>query len=522
MAVMSHELRTPIAAMLGLMELLKTRLKNSDNQLLLTNTISSAERLKLHVSDILDFSKIEAQQLQLNISQYNLADELGALLRGFEANAQLKKIKFEVIWSPNPFLIANLDSLRFNQVLTNILSNAIKFTEQGQIIVSIETTHDCLIINVEDTGCGMTQSQIDSIFVPYVQADNTITCRFGGTGLGMSIVANLIELMHGNIEVKSQFGCGTQVKVSLPISIEVCSEFKDRVLAITPRSPYLLWAQVLGIKIKGEQYWVEKNSQNIYPDLLFNQLRKLNSLHVNNPQTQTQLHLLQGHILVADDDPINRLLLKKQLSQLGIRSTLVCDGKQAFDKLAKNPELFDMLITDCYMPNLDGFALARKVKKELPTFDGAIICSTAEDSRFITRQAQQAGMNKVLYKPYSLETLRKTLIHYLTVQAVTEPTSTWLEDYEPNEREEMASVVADSLMQDIILLNQPECDIKALAHRIKGTAGALQLTELAELAQIVENQNSPHQLILDKNNLINTMHKVIGQAKQWLNNNLID
>ncbi|MFA0911835.1 HAMP domain-containing histidine kinase, partial [Vibrio cholerae] len=130
----SHELRTPIAAMLGLMEILASRLKSSESQLLLTNAISSAERLKLHVNDILDFSKIEAQQLQLDIGLYNLADELGPLLRGFETSAQLKEIEFDVIWSPNSLLLAHFDALRFNQIVTNLLSNAIKFTDQGRVV----------------------------------------------------------------------------------------------------------------------------------------------------------------------------------------------------------------------------------------------------------------------------------------------------------------------------------------------------------------------------------------------------
>lgn len=100
----------------------------------MTNAISSAERLKLHVNDIL-ISKIEAQQLQLDIGLYNLADELGPLLRGFEASAQLKEIEFDVIWSPNSLLLANFDALRFNQIVTNLLSNAIKFTDQGRVVL---------------------------------------------------------------------------------------------------------------------------------------------------------------------------------------------------------------------------------------------------------------------------------------------------------------------------------------------------------------------------------------------------
>lgn len=515
LAVVSHELRTPIAAMLGLMEILASRLKSSESQLLLTNAISSAERLKLHVNDILDFSKIEAQQLQLDIGLYNLADELGPLLRGFEASAQLKEIEFDVIWSPNSLLLANFDALRFNQIVTNLLSNAIKFTDQGRVVFKIDVAPEMLTIVVEDTGCGMTQTQIDSLFVPFVQADSTITRRFGGTGLGMSIVANLIELMNGKIEVKSEFEQGTQIKVSLPFVTQTCDEFRGQVVAMSYRSPYMLWAKALGMRVEENEEWVEQNGHNIYPDLLLNRLRDVSNM------TQAQAEpahsrLLQGHVLVADDDPINRLLIKKQLSELGLSATLVSDGLQAFEKLSQHPEQYDLLITDCHMPHLDGFALTRKVKQEISLFKGAVVGCTAEDSRLAAEQALQAGMDKVIYKPYTLANLRKVLSRYLTTQWVALPEQSWLDAYQEEEREEMALVVAESLAQDIALLNQPNCDVKALAHRIKGAASSLQLQRLADLAKTVEKQNDPHQLVADKQQLINAMHEVVEQAQQWL------
>ncbi|WP_162811364.1 ATP-binding protein [Vibrio cholerae] len=515
LAVVSHELRTPIAAMLGLMEILASRLKSSESQLLLTNALSSAERLKLHVNDILDFSKIEAQQLQLDIGLYNLADELGPLLRGFEASAKLKEIEFDVIWSPNSLLLANFDALRFNQIVTNLLSNAIKFTEQGRVVVKVDVTPEQLNLVVEDSGCGMTQQQIDSIFVPFVQADSTITRRFGGTGLGMSIVANLIELMNGKIEVKSEFEQGTQIKVNLPLVTQTCDEFRGQVVATSYRSPYMLWAKALGMRVEENEEWVEQSGHNIYPDLLLNRLREVSNL------TQAQAEpahsrLLQGHVLVADDDAINRLLIKKQLSELGLSATLVSDGLQAFEKLSQHPEQYDLLITDCHMPHLDGFALTRKVKQEISLFKGAVVGCTAEDSRLAAEQALQAGMDKVIYKPYTLANLRKVLSRYLTTQWVALPEQSWLDAYQEEEREEMALVVAESLAQDIALLNQPDCDVKALAHRIKGAAGSLQLQRLADLAKTVEKQNDPQQLVADKQQLINAMHEVVEQAQQWL------
>ncbi|KQB00268.1 histidine kinase [Vibrio metoecus] len=516
LAVVSHELRTPIAAMLGLMEILASRLKSSENQLLLTNAISSAERLKLHVNDILDFSKIEAEQLKLDIATYNLADELGPLLRGFEARAQLNQVEFDVIWLPNPLLVVDFDALRFNQIVTNLLSNAIKFTEQGRVVVKVDVTPEQLNLVVEDSGCGMTQQQIDSIFVPFVQADSTITRRFGGTGLGMSIVANLIELMQGRIDITSQFGQGTQVSVSIPVATQPCHEFQDQVLALSYRSPYLLWAKALGIRVQDGGHFVDQNSHNIYPDLLLNMLREVAS-DASEKAEPTQSRLLKGHVLVADDDAINRLLMRKQLSELGLSATLVNDGRQALEALLENPQQYDLLITDCHMPNLDGFALTRKVKQEITQFQGAVIGCTAEDSRFAAEQAQQAGMDKVIYKPYTLANLRKVLSRYLSAQVVNTAQRSWLDTYQEDEREEMAIVVVESLSQDIALLNQPECDVKALAHRIKGAAGSLQLQQLADLAKIVEKQNDPQQLIVEKQQLINAMHEVIEQAQQWLN-----
>ncbi|WP_170937889.1 hybrid sensor histidine kinase/response regulator [Vibrio metoecus] len=516
LAVVSHELRTPIAAMLGLMEILASRLKSSENQLLLTNAISSAERLKLHVNDILDFSKIEAEQLKLDIATYNLADELGPLLRGFEARAQLNQVEFDVIWLPNPLLVVDFDALRFNQIVTNLLSNAIKFTEQGRVVVKVDVTPEQLNLVVEDSGCGMTQQQIDSIFVPFVQADSTITRRFGGTGLGMSIVANLIELMQGRIDITSQFGQGTQVSVSIPVATQPCQEFQDQVLALSYRSPYLLWAKALGIRVQDGGHFVDQNSHNIYPDLLLNMLREVAS-DASEKAEPTQSRLLKGHVLVADDDAINRLLMRKQLSELGLSATLVNDGRQALEALLENPQQYDLLITDCHMPNLDGFALTRKVKQEITQFQGAVIGCTAEDSRFAAEQAQQAGMDKVIYKPYTLANLRKVLSRYLSAQVVNTAQRSWLDTYQEDEREEMAIVVVESLSQDIALLNQPECDVKALAHRIKGAAGSLQLQQLADLAKTVEKQNDPQQLIVEKQQLINAMHEVIEQAQQWLN-----
>ncbi|MEF1305533.1 HAMP domain-containing sensor histidine kinase, partial [Vibrio owensii] len=216
--VISHELRTPIAAMLGLMELLEQDLDRPESKELLKSAMLSAERLQLHVNDILDFSKVDANQLQLDVHSGNVYEELGSSLRSFEKAVEQKALAFEVNWQPTPYALVNLDWLRVNQIINNLLSNAVKFTDKGKISVNIHVYTNELVFCVQDTGCGMSKAQLDALFQPFVQGDKSISRRFGGTGLGMSIVKKLVDIMTGTIEVNSKQGKGTEITVRLPMT----------------------------------------------------------------------------------------------------------------------------------------------------------------------------------------------------------------------------------------------------------------------------------------------------------------
>ncbi|MDE1340684.1 transporter substrate-binding domain-containing protein [Vibrio aestuarianus] len=522
LAVISHELRTPIAAMLGLMEILSSRLKNEESRMLLTNAVSSAERLKHHVNDILDFSKIEAKQLQLDINQHDLLDELCPILRSFEVSAKLKGLEFVLNCEPTNILYVKFDALRLNQIINNILSNALKFTEQGRITVDIKITAIHLSIVINDTGCGMSQKHTDSIFQPFVQADKSITRRYGGTGLGMSIVSNLVSLMGGRILVDSELNKGSSVAVDIPIEGEIFDGshlvYNERVTSNIEQQ----WLQRWGVLITEplEEYnavYVVGSTDNYYPDLLMQQLVKDQNNSkpaVNGDQKQK----LKGHILVVDDEPINRLLMKKQLTELGVDVTLSVDGVEAMNILHHRACEFDLIITDCHMPNMDGFELTRTVKKELIAFVGKpIIGCTAEDSRIATEKAKAAGIDKIIYKPYSLSQLYQVLSGYLAVQeSETKELINWLDEYNEEERQEMAEVVVDSLCYDIEQLEQADCDYKSIAHRVKGSAGALNLTDLALLARKLEQVSDPKQVEEEKVRLILAMKIVAEQAQAWL------
>ncbi|MFV7770781.1 ATP-binding protein [Shewanella marisflavi] len=512
LAVISHELRTPIAALLGLLEMLSKRVVDSESKLLLSNAISSADRLKYHVNDILDITKMEAKQLQLDISSYRIDQELGPLLRSFEASAKLKGLDFVVNWQATELLEAEFDSLRMNQILTNILSNAVKFTDTGTINTNIIINEHEVTFEVKDTGCGIANDQIEGLFQPFVQADKTITRRFGGTGLGMSIVNNLVTLMEGSIEFNSVLGQGTDVKITLPIKTSPVQFMPKSALVYSDDEMLNTWLHKWNLSItrshSDDAISIEEFKYvNIYPDLLYLYIEERIAKTSRIVNTTDELNLI-GHILVADDAPINRLLLNRQLKSIGVTATFAADGLEALDHLKKDASKYDLLLTDCHMPNMDGFNLAIQAKKISDFEHKPIIGCTAESSKIAAQKASEAGIDDMIYKPYSLEQLYRVLSQYLPKSVAP----AWLLNYSEEDRHDMAKVVVESLSYDINQLRSPNCDLKALAHRIKGAAYALSLTELASIATQVEAQTESENLSDIKLALINAVQNVIDSA----------
>ncbi|MFA0412765.1 transporter substrate-binding domain-containing protein [Vibrio renipiscarius] len=519
LAVVSHELRTPIAAMLGLMELLQFNLKKPQDAELLKNAVHSAQRLKRQVNEILDFSKIEARQLQIDIRSHNVYQELCPSLRSFETVAKVKGLNFVLDWQPSAIHQVEMDAMRVNQVLANLLSNALKFTKLGSITVCISNTEDLMTLSVVDTGCGMTSAQLETVFEPFVQADKDISRRYGGTGLGMSITKNLIALMGGEINIYSDFGVGTTVMCVIPIKS-------------TPTTPLLAEDTLLADSDREAQWlsaWRGKNVAvtnangtpgNIYPDRLFE--RWTSRTNHNDIVATKAIDDAQGLVLVADDDMINQMLLHKQLARLGVEFYIVSNGQEALEYLEQFTEHVSLVLTDCHMPQMNGFELAKSIKAKPEQFGALpIIGCTAEDSRIIAEKAQACGMNDVLYKPYTLSDLSQILTQYLVAKQSPLASSSnkdmaWLATGSEQEQMEMARVVFSSFEQEIRALHSGDHDDNSIIHRIKGSSALLNMSTLTELTKKYEATEAKDEKHLIKNRIIHELSAIIDHVKQWL------
>lgn len=223
-ANMSHEIRTPLNAVLGMAQLLASTELSSDQKKYLNMIHSSGKSLLAILNDILDFSKIEAGRMELSPAQFRLGDVMQSIATIMSVNAGDKNLDLAIAVEPNvPTLLVG-DSHRLQQVLVNLVSNAIKFTEQGAVSVLVECVEQqagvvCIRFSVRDTGIGMTQAQQDRLFSPFTQADSSVTRKFGGTGLGLTITRRFVEMMGGTVEMRSELKRGSEFSVSLPFKV---------------------------------------------------------------------------------------------------------------------------------------------------------------------------------------------------------------------------------------------------------------------------------------------------------------
>ncbi|WP_194436513.1 ATP-binding protein [Vibrio fluminensis] len=513
LATVSHELRTPIAAMIGLMELMSSKTEGDENVELLTNAQLSANRLRLLVNDILDISKIEANQLHLDIRNGNIYSELAPLLRTYESNAAMKGLEFELDWQATPYAKAELDWLRVAQMLNNLLNNAVKFTQQGSIKVSIKLLEQQLLVTVSDTGCGMNDEQLSRIFTPFAQGDISITRQYGGTGLGMTIVKSIVDMMSGELRINSKLGIGTTIELLLPVS-QTTAFIGSEYQAHSNDAVTLDWLKVWSVQTDVSYPIIELASgwKNVYPDVILDAL-KYQKDEVNDLEIE-QVRFI-GNILVADDDPINRLLFSKQLAKFGIEAVVRNDGLEAYQYLEEHFGEIDLVITDCHMPKMDGYALCSAIKQSKQLGHLPVVGCTAEDSRLVFEKAASVGMDHVLYKPYSFEELGEMLREHIEFESVASKNVisrhmtdlTWLDDHQGDERAEMMRVVVDSFKQEKALIEDGE-QLAQVIHRLKGSASLLQLEGLTALAIAWEestqlgNEASPDLLLGELSRLL--------------------
>ncbi|SEO78274.1 two-component system, NarL family, sensor histidine kinase EvgS [Pseudomonas sp. NFACC39-1] len=363
LATMSHEIRTPMNAVIGMLELALKKADQGVMDRLAIEVASGAARGMLDlIGDILDIARIESGRLSLTPQRANLRELIESVARIFEGLAWQKQLHLQLELDAAINRDVLIDPLRFKQIVSNLLSNAIKFTEQGQVRLSVRAEPggdaQCLPIRlrVEDTGCGISAEDQRRLFSPFTQASNNTQSARSGSGLGLVISRTLCEMMGGTLTLSSVPGEGTQIEVllSLPALEALAQAPSAQVEALAP-------------------------------------VRALN-------------------ILVVDDYPANRLLLSQQLSYLGHRVREADEGVQGLR--AWRAERFDVVITDCNMPLMSGYELARAIREAERAeglSPGVILGFTANAQPEEKARCVEAGMDDCLFKPISLKELNSCL-----------------------------------------------------------------------------------------------------------------
>ena len=399
LANMSHEIRTPMNGILGTIEALSfTRLSREQRQFLKTLSTSSQHLMNL-LNDILDFSKLDAGKLRLEELPVDIEELLYQVRANFVHQAGAKQIRLELHYDSQLESHYLTDPLRLAQILNNLVSNAIKFTNQGQVTITARrlsndelpalslATANChhLQLSVQDNGIGISKEQQRHLFDAFQQADNTITRRYGGTGLGLSICRELITLMRGTMAMNSQPDVGTTFFVTLPLSPSpgIAEASAPSTTGAPPAPP-------------ADESDAAETAISDRP---------------TQPESMPCLY-----VLIAEDHPVNQLILKGQLNQLGMKVDIADNGKQAFELHQANH--YDAILSDCHMPVMDGYQLASKIVALSPDDHPWLIAVTADVMDGALQKCLNAGFDDYLPKPCSLKELTVKLSQVKVPEAV--------------------------------------------------------------------------------------------------------
>ena len=506
LAIMSHEIRTPLNGVLGIAELLQG-MDLTDKQLHYVNTIHHSGTLLLDIlNDVLDFSRINAGRMTIEEVEFDLESLVDGCVDIFSSQSSEKRLPFVASVEIGTPTRLKGDPSRLRQVLINLLSNAFKFTEKGEVVlhVSHEPSDDDqieLVFTITDSGIGMSEDQQKKLFKPFSQANRSTSRKYGGTGLGLAICKQLVEMMGGQISLASKEKVGSCFTFSARVSPGDISEcycqtlpsdmFKGKSLLIV--DSHLLFAdlvcemaQAIGIQARRCLTLAEANAaldDDLAPDFLLlsdnltdgdwqELLNKGEStpglsgavILLKETQTQSEVLALNRHcdinlvlekpmstslvrrvitniagfgsaenlrelrmpgkpllletlkVLVVEDNPVNRMVIKGLLGNLGIKPDLVENGRLAVSRVKASEQAYDLILMDCEMPEVDGYEATRQIRKfekDSATARALIVAVTAHAVKAFRDRAFECGMDAYLSKPIDTLTLEKMLrVHF--------------------------------------------------------------------------------------------------------------
>jgi len=452
LATMSHEIRTPMNAVIGMLEL---ALKRADQGHLDRPAIevaySSAKDLLDLIGDILDIARIESGRLALSPERANLRQLVETVVRVFEGLARQKSLSLQLDLDSRINIDVLIDPLRFKQILSNLISNAIKFTEKGHVRISLQTD-DCadpkqlnLRMLIQDTGIGIGEQDQQRLFEPFAQADNSGQLARTGAGLGLVICRSLCEMMGGTLTLSSEPNVGTQVAMTLSLTT----------------------------------------------------LEPLDAVRLQRDPPAHTSPLL--NILVVDDHPANRLLLCQQLEFLGHHCEVAQNGATALQSWLANP--FDVVIADCNMPVMNGYDLTRSIRRHeqqhhLPHC--TVLGFTANAQSEEKQRCLDAGMDDCLFKPISLTALSERLAD-ITPQQITATRPSYnldsvrsLTGDRPEMIQRLLSQLISSNQEDRQALAElaardDRSGLREMAHKIRGAARIIRASDVIEACEALEN-----------------------------------
>lgn len=370
LANMSHEIRTPIGAILGFTDLMKNSANSPEENLEFMGIIErNSQQLMRLIDDILDLSKVESGNMTIEMIRFSLADMLGDLasLMGFKAHEKAIEFRF-VLETPFPEIISS-DPVRLRQILTNILGNAIKFTDRGSVCLKVAYENPTLRFTVTDTGIGVSKAQEARLFRPFSQADTSTTRKFGGTGLGLVLSRRLAEALGGRLD-----------------------------LVPTPEGP-------------GSTFVIEIRSE-LLPDVKMVGGPSVLSAAQESPSRRQALPGMK--ILLTEDSPDNQKLIATYLQKEGARVTFANNGAEGVDLALK--EDFDVVLMDIQMPVLDGHGAAKKLRAS--AYAKPLIALTAHAMKEERERCLASGFTEFLTKPVQRVQLIETLSRFVPSAAL--------------------------------------------------------------------------------------------------------